>query len=108
MKVAGASPPDGYTLLFASSSSFVAPPEIAKDYPYDLVRDFVSIASSSSRWRSVPPSLGVGTFGELIEYVKPSETARTRRSSPKRCPRSLDAPPPTRSPRESATICARC
>ena len=43
MKVAGSSPPDGYTLLFALSSSFVALPEIAKDYPYDLVRDFVSI-----------------------------------------------------------------
>src|SRR5262249_42838491 len=43
MKVAGAASPDGYTLLFALSSSFVALPEIAKDYPYDLVRDFVSI-----------------------------------------------------------------
>src|SRR5262249_52442709 len=42
MKVAGTAPPDGYTLLFALSSSFVALPEIAKDYPYDLVRDFVS------------------------------------------------------------------
>ena len=43
MKVAGSAPADGYTLLFALSSSFVALPEIAKDYPYDLVRDFVSI-----------------------------------------------------------------
>ena len=43
MKVAGTSPPDGYTLLFALSSSFVSLPEIAKSYPYDLVRDFVSI-----------------------------------------------------------------
>ena len=31
MKVAGTSPADGHTLLFALSSSFVALPEIAKD-----------------------------------------------------------------------------
>ena len=43
MKVAGAAQPDGYTNLFALSSSFVALPEIARNYPYDLLRDFVSI-----------------------------------------------------------------
>src|ERR1700742_3934244 len=32
MKVAGTSPPDGHTLLFALSSSFVALPEISKDF----------------------------------------------------------------------------
>src|SRR5438034_9328179 len=37
MKVAGTSPSDGYTLLFALSSSFVALPEIAKGFPSDLV-----------------------------------------------------------------------
>ena len=72
MKVAGSSPPDGYTLLFALSSSFVALPEIAKDYPYDLVRDFVSIGFVCEQPMAiaVPPSLGVNTLGELIEYVK--------------------------------------
>jgi tripartite-type tricarboxylate transporter receptor subunit TctC len=72
MKVAGASPPDGYTLLFALSSSFVALPEIAKDYPYDLVRDFVSIGFVCEQPMAiaVPPSLGVNTLGELIGYVK--------------------------------------
>ena len=72
MKVAGSSPPDGYTLLFALSSSFVALPEIAKDYPYDLVRDFVSIGFVCEQPMAiaVPPSLGVNTLGELIGYVK--------------------------------------
>src|SRR5262249_6513503 len=72
MKVAGAASPDGYTLLFALSSSFVALPEIAKDYPYDLVRDFVSIGFVCEQPMAiaVQPSLGIGTLGELIEYVK--------------------------------------
>jgi tripartite-type tricarboxylate transporter receptor subunit TctC len=72
MKVAGSAPADGYTLLFALSSSFVALPEIAKDYPYDLVRDFVSIGFVCEQPMAiaVPPSLGVNTLGELIEHVK--------------------------------------
>src|SRR4051794_5007502 len=72
MKVAGSAPADGYTLLFALSSSFVALPEIAKDYPYDLVRDFVSIGFVCEQPMAiaVPPSLGVNTLGELIDYVK--------------------------------------
>src|SRR5262245_18003755 len=72
MKVAGTSPADGYTLLFALSSSFVALPEIAKDYPYDLVRDFVSIGFVCEQPMAiaVPPALGVGTLGELVDYVK--------------------------------------
>ena len=53
MRVAGTSPADGYTLLHALSSSFVALPEIASTFPYDLVRDFVSIGFiCSSRWLS--------------------------------------------------------
>ncbi|MCC6775486.1 MAG: tripartite tricarboxylate transporter substrate binding protein [Hyphomicrobiales bacterium] len=72
MKVAGTAPADGYTLLFALSSSFVALPEIAKDYPYDLVRDFVSIGfvCEQPMASAVPPSLGVGSLGELIDYTR--------------------------------------
>jgi tripartite-type tricarboxylate transporter receptor subunit TctC len=72
MKVAGASPNDGYTLLFGLSSSFVALPEIAKNYPYDLVRDFVSIGFVCEQPMAVavPASLGVNTLGELIDHVK--------------------------------------
>jgi tripartite-type tricarboxylate transporter receptor subunit TctC len=72
MKVAGTSPADGYTLLHALSSSFVALPEIASSYPYDLVRDFVSIGFICEQPMAVavPPSLGVNTLGEFIDYVK--------------------------------------
>ena len=72
MKVAGTSPPDGHTLLFGLSSSFVALPEIAKDYPYDLVRDFVSIGFVCEQPMAVavPTSLGINTLGELIDHVK--------------------------------------
>lgn len=72
MKVAGTATPDGYTLLFALSSSFVALPEIAKDYPYDLVRDFVSIGFVCEQPMAVAvaTSLGINTLGELIDYVK--------------------------------------
>ncbi len=72
MKVAGTSPPDGYTLLFALSSTFVALPEIAKDFPYDLLRDFVSIGFVCEQPMAiaVPTSLGINTLGELIEYTK--------------------------------------
>src|SRR6267154_3203852 len=72
MKVAGSAPPDGYTLMFALSSSFVSLPEIAKDYPYDLVRDFVSIGFVCEQPMAVAvsPSLGVNTLGELIDYAK--------------------------------------
>jgi tripartite-type tricarboxylate transporter receptor subunit TctC len=72
MKVAGSSPADGYTLLFALSSSFVALPEIAKDYPYDLVRDFVSIGFVCEQPMAVavPTSLGINTLAELIDYAK--------------------------------------
>jgi len=72
MKVAGTSPPDGHTLLFGLSSSFVALPEIAKDYPYDLVRDFVSIGFVCEQPMAiaVPVSLGINTLGELIDYAK--------------------------------------
>ncbi len=72
MKVAGTSPADGTTLLFALSSSFVALPEIAKGFPYDLVRDFVSIGFVCEQPMAiaVPPSLGVNTLAELVTYVK--------------------------------------
>src|SRR6188474_3401235 len=69
MKVAGSSPPDGYTLLFALSSSFVALPEVASGFPYDLVRDFVSIGFICEQPMAfaVPPELGINTMQEFID-----------------------------------------
>jgi tripartite-type tricarboxylate transporter receptor subunit TctC len=72
MKVAGTSPADGYTLLHALSSSFVALPEIASTFPYDLLRDFAAIGFVCEQPMAVavPPELGVNTLGEFIDYVK--------------------------------------
>lgn len=39
-----ASPPDGYTILSGSNSTFVFPPAIKDDLPYDSVRQFDPIA----------------------------------------------------------------
>ena len=72
MKVAGSSPPDGYTLLYAQSSSFVALPEIQASFPYDLMRDFVPIGFIGEQPMAfaVSPTLGVKTLGEFIALAK--------------------------------------
>jgi tripartite-type tricarboxylate transporter receptor subunit TctC len=72
MKAAGTAPPDGYALLFALSSTFVALPEIDKDFPYDLLRDFVSIGFVCEQPMAIamPPSLGINTLGKLVEHTK--------------------------------------
>lgn len=72
MKVAGTAPPDGYTLLFALSSSFVALPEIAKGFPYDLERDFVPIGFVVEQPMAVavPASLGINSLAEFLAYSK--------------------------------------
>ena len=72
MKVAGTAPPDGYTLMHALSSSFVALPEIASTFPYDLVRDFVAIGFICEQPMAIAVSstLGVNTLSELIAYAK--------------------------------------
>ncbi len=72
MKVAGTAPPDGHSVLFAMSSSFVALPEVTKDFPYDLGRDFVPIGFVCEQPMAiaVSASLGVNTLGEFIAYAK--------------------------------------
>jgi tripartite-type tricarboxylate transporter receptor subunit TctC len=78
LKIAGASPSDGYTLLFALSSNFVSLPEITKDYPFDVVRDFVSIGFVCEQpiALGVSPALGVSSLAELLDYVR-SHPAQT-------------------------------
>ena len=72
IKVAGTAPPDGHSLMFALSSTFVALPEIVSSFQFDLVRDFVPIGFVVEQPMAiaVSPSLGVGTLGELLAYVK--------------------------------------
>lgn len=72
MKAAGSAPPDGYTLLFAQSSTFVALPEIQASFPYDLLRDFVPIGfvGEQPMAMAVMPALGVSSLKAFIDLAK--------------------------------------
>lgn len=69
------STPDGYTLLFASSSH-TSNPSIYKKLPYDTVKGFVSIAMVADLPGLVVvyPSIPVNTFREFVEFAKKSPT----------------------------------
>jgi len=65
------SAPDGYTILFGSSSVAVSASYYRK-LPYDALRDLVPISQVSSRLNvlSVGPNLPVNSVKELIAYAK--------------------------------------
>jgi tripartite-type tricarboxylate transporter receptor subunit TctC len=71
MKAAALAEPDGYTLLF-QSSSFVVAPAMYKNLDYDPLKSFAPVANVA--WGSwvtvVPPSLPVRSPQELIAYAK--------------------------------------
>jgi tripartite-type tricarboxylate transporter receptor subunit TctC len=71
MKAAALAEPDGYTLLF-QSSSFVVAPAMYKNLDYDPLKSFAPVANIA--WGSwvtvVPPSLPVRSPQELIAYAK--------------------------------------
>jgi tripartite-type tricarboxylate transporter receptor subunit TctC len=71
MKAAALAEPDGYTLLF-QSSSFVVAPAMYKNLDYDPLKSFTPVANVA--WGSwvtvVPPSLPVHSPRELIAHAK--------------------------------------
>jgi tripartite-type tricarboxylate transporter receptor subunit TctC len=71
MKAAALAEPDGYTLLF-QSSSFVVAPAMYKNLDYDPLKSFAPVANVV--WGSwvtvVPPQLPVHNPQELIAYAK--------------------------------------
>jgi tripartite-type tricarboxylate transporter receptor subunit TctC len=71
MTAAAKSPPDGYTILVASSSYVVNPSLYAKN-PYDAFKDFVpvTLAAASPNVIAVNPNLPAKTLQELIALVK--------------------------------------
>src|SRR5712671_5214817 len=71
MKAAAMAEPDGYTLLFQSSSLVIAP-AMYKSLDYDPLKAFTPVANvASSHWVTVvPPSLPVRTVPEFIAYAK--------------------------------------
>ena len=71
MKAAALAEPDGYTLLFQSSSLVVAP-AMYKNLDFDPLKSFTPVANVA--WGSwvtvVPPQLPVHSLQELIAYAK--------------------------------------
>lgn len=71
MTAAAKSPPDGYTILVASSSYVVNPSLYAKN-PYDPYKDFepITLAAASPNVIAVHPDIPAKTLKELIDLVK--------------------------------------
>ncbi len=65
------SPPDGYTLLLASTIHTINPSLYSK-LAYDPVRDFtpITLIATTSQVLAVHPSLPVGSVKEFIAYAK--------------------------------------
>ena len=64
--------PDGYTLLFSSSSTIVVSPSMSSNLTYDPIKDFSPIAEIASVGSVlvVHPSVPANSVKELIAYAK--------------------------------------
>jgi len=71
-RAAAEAAPDGYTLYFPVTSTFVALPTIAPNLPVRLPRDFLPIGFGAFQpmFIAVSPSLGVSTLPQLIALAK--------------------------------------
>jgi tripartite-type tricarboxylate transporter receptor subunit TctC len=71
-RIAGHSPPDGYTLYMAAISSFVALPGPVPNVPIQLPQDFIAIgfAGENPLFVVVNPSLGISNISDLIAQAK--------------------------------------
>src|SRR5688572_14527777 len=70
--LAAKTPPDGYTLLLATNSTFAIAPHLYKNLPYDNEKSFtpVSLVAISPQILSVHPSLPVRSVKELVGLAK--------------------------------------
>lgn len=66
------SPPDGYTLQFASTASVAINPAIYRNLPYDSVRDFTPIVlvNTSPMFLVATNGVAVRTVSELVALAK--------------------------------------
>jgi tripartite-type tricarboxylate transporter receptor subunit TctC len=64
-------PPDGYTLMIATSESAMLP-FLKKSYRYDPIKDFTPVALVTSSWTvfAVNPNVPAATLPELVGYAK--------------------------------------
>jgi len=75
---------DGYTLLVSSSGGMTTNPVLMKNLPYDPVKDFEPIAllGSFPLVVTVPVSLPVKNFAELVQFSKTSKDGRLDNGTP--------------------------
>ena len=66
------SAPDGYTILFASSSTFATAPALNPNLPYDPVKDFapISLVVLGPNVLTAHPSLPVQSLQDLVQLAK--------------------------------------
>lgn len=76
--------PDGYTLLVSSSGGLTTNPILMKSLPYDPVKDYepVALLGSFPLVVTVPASLPVKNFAELVEFSKTSKDGRLDHGTP--------------------------
>lgn len=76
--------PDGYTLLVSSSGGLTTNPILMKNLPYDPVKDFEPIAllGSFPLVVTVPASLPVKSFAELVQFSKTSKDGNLDNGTP--------------------------
>jgi len=71
-KAAAAAEPDGYTLLFGSSTSLAIAPALSPNVGYDPLKSFTPVAgiSRSPMHLAVGPSVPAKTVAELLAYAR--------------------------------------
>jgi len=64
--------PDGYTILFVSSSTHGTNPSLVKNLPYDPVKDFAAIGGAVRYvyLLTVDPKLGLKTTRDVVDHAK--------------------------------------
>jgi tripartite-type tricarboxylate transporter receptor subunit TctC len=76
--------PDGYTLLVSSSGGLTTNPVLMKGLPYDPVKDYEPIAllGTFPLVVTVPASLPVKNFGDLVQFAKATKDGRLDHGTP--------------------------
>ncbi len=69
--------PDGYTFLFGTNSAYSVVPNLRKNPPYDVLKDFtpVTFLGDNTFFIVVHPSIPTKSIGELIAYAKKNPKA---------------------------------
>jgi tripartite-type tricarboxylate transporter receptor subunit TctC len=77
------SAPDGYTLLYCTSSTLATSAYLVKNLPFDALKDFAPISLMATPITAfvVHPSVPVSTIQELIDYAKKNPGKLTYGSS---------------------------